>query len=621
VTALLAAMLAFPLAGAVLQAGLGQRLGRRGSGILASLAMLGALLAALVAVNGLGVKPHTVSLGHWMAFDGFSADFSLRYDRIAAMMTATVTFVALCIHVYSATFMRHDENFARYFCYLNLFVFFMLVIALADDLVFCFLGWEGVGFCSFALIGFWHDKPANVDAGRKAFLMTRVGDLGFVAALAILVSRYGQASLSELAVRAPSMSLGLATALGFCFLFAALGKSAQLPLTAWLPDAMAGPTPVSALIHAATMVTAGVYLLVRLEPLLPHAPDVGATAAVIGAVTALYGAACALAQRDVKRILAYSTISQVGYMFLAAGCGDMIGAMFHLQTHAFFKSLLFLCAGVMIQVASEEHDIFRMGEGLRRAAPGLFPLFACGAAALAGVPLTSGYMSKGRILADALEHPGGPFLLCFILGTVAAFLTSLYVFRLFFVAFFSVPSEPAPLTISPVTRRMLWPLVPLAGLALVYGLINPPDFLGMRPWLDSWLAGTVAPSPPDVEALSPLVDGLDALMAFFGIGLAWLLYAPARLRRPRPDGAFTAGLGLDAAYRRFLAAPYVRLAAWLWRRLDVDVVDGAFDALADGITGLSGSLRQASSARVSISLATLLAAAAAVATWLALAWT
>ncbi|OLN25107.1 NADH-ubiquinone oxidoreductase chain L [Desulfovibrio sp. DV] len=617
-TTLLALMLLFPLAGAIVQAALSRSLSRPASGAVAALAIAGSLAAAVAAVWNLGVAPHQLSFGQWMAFDGFSAQFSILYNRLAGLMAVTVTFVALLIHLYSAVYMREDKSFARYFCYLNLFVFFMLVIALADDLVFLFMGWEGVGFCSFALIGFWHEELPNVDAGRKAFLMTRVGDLGYVAALALVIAASGSASLSGLTAGIDTMPTATATLIGFLFLFAACGKSAQLPLSSWLPDAMAGPTPVSALIHAATMVTAGVYLLMRLEPLLSIAPDVGAAAAVIGAATALYGAACAMGQRDVKRILAYSTISQVGYMFLAAGCGDVSGAFFHLQAHAFFKSLLFMVAGIMIQAFHEEHDIFRMGARLRRAMPGLFILFACGAAALSALPLTSGYFSKGRTLADAVAHPGPAYLLAFILGIVAAFLTALYVFRLFFVAFFADPADPAKLVSEPELSRMERPLWPLAALALVYGFVNPPEFMGLKPWLDAYLAGTVTPVPPEVEHAELFVEILDAGLALAGLGLAWLLYRPALRPVAAPAGVFTTGLGLDAFYRTRIAAPYQRLSVHLWRGLDEDVLDGAASGAGAGIAGLSRFVARFGSARPSTTITTLLGAVAALLTWLAL---
>ncbi|WP_428567508.1 MAG: NADH-quinone oxidoreductase subunit L [Solidesulfovibrio sp. DCME] len=616
----LALMLLCPLAGAVFQAGWGSAVGRRASALAAALAVAGSFAAALVAFAGCGVAPTHVSFGAWLAFDGFSAQFSLLYDRIAAVMTVTVTFTALLIHLYSAGYMREDKSYARYFCYLNLFVFFMLVIALADDLVFLFLGWEGVGFCSFALIGFWHEDPKNVVAGCKAFITTRVGDLGYVAALALTIASFGEASLTGLSAGAETLSPGLAAVIGFGFLFAALGKSAQLPLSSWLPDAMAGPTPVSALIHAATMVTAGVYLLMRLDPLLAYAPPVGATAALLGGATALYGACCALGQRDVKRILAYSTVSQVGYMFLAAGSADVTGALFHLQTHAFFKSLLFMCAGIMIQAASEEHDIFRMGAPLRRRYPGLFVLFSCGAAALAGIPFTSGYFSKGRTLADALTHPDPVFLLAFAMGTLAALVTAVYVFRMYFVAFFAEPADPAPIHDAPALHAMELPLWPLALLAVGYGFANPPEFLHIRPWLDHYLLGVTAPLPPHAAHAELLVESLDAALAFLGLAMAWHFYRPARHPAAPPDGLLTAGLGLDALYLKRLAAPYVRLAAFAWRAIDEDILDGAALGLASGLGGLSGAVGRVGGGRIAVSLAAVFAAVAVVLVWVAFGW-
>lgn len=618
--AALALMLLFPLAGAIFQAVWGLPVGRRASAVTAAVAAAGAFVAACVAFAGCGVAATHVSFGTWFSFAGFSAHFTLLYDRIAAVMTLTVTFTALLIHLYSAGYMRKDKSFSRYFCYLNLFVFFMLVIALADDLVLLFLGWEGVGFCSFALIGFWHEDTKNVVAGCKAFITTRIGDLGYVAALGLTIAAFGEASLTGLAAGAETLSPGMAAVIGFCFLFAALGKSAQLPLSSWLPDAMAGPTPVSALIHAATMVTAGVYLLVRLDPLLTFAPSVGLAAALLGGATALYGSCCALGQRDVKRILAYSTISQVGYMFLAAGCGDVTGALFHLQTHAFFKSLLFMCAGIMIQACHEEHDIFRMGVRLRRRYPGLFVLFSCGAAALAGIPFTAGYFSKGRTLADTLTQPEPLFLLAFAMGTLAAFLTAIYVFRMYFVAFFANPADPAPLETEPALPRMEWPLWPLAVLAVLYGFVNPPEFLHIKAWLDHYLLGSAMPLPPESAQAELFVETLDALLAVTGLTIGWLLYRPSRHPVPSQAGFLTAGMGLDALYLKRLVAPYCRLATFAWHSLDEDVLDGAALAVASGVSGLSGAVARLGAGRIAVSLVTLFAAAAAILAWVAIGW-
>ena len=334
--------------------------------------------------------------------------------------------------------MRDDADYVRYFCYLNLFVFAMLVITMADNLLFVYLGWEGVGFCSYALIGFWYRDEANANAGRKAFICTRIGDIAFGVALGLFFVYFGNFSITYINSHAAGLSPGLVTLLALLLLWAAVGKSAQLPLTVWLPDAMAGPTPVSALIHAATMVTAGTYLLMRLFPVVSLSPTAMLIIAGVGAVTALYASFAALAQWDIKKMLAYSTISQVGYMFLAVGAGDIVGGLFHLVSHAFFKALLFLAAGIVIQALAEEHNIFRMGN-LRRRLPAVYWLFLIGAVSLSAFPLLGGFFSKDRILLATFINPDNTYKIFWILGLVAAFLTPLYTFRVFFVAF---PERP-----------------------------------------------------------------------------------------------------------------------------------------------------------------------------------
>ena len=307
-------------------------------------------------------------------------------------------------------------------------------------------------------------------------------------------------------------------------------------------------------------------------------------------------------------------------MFLAAGSADVTGALFHLQTHAFFKSLLFMCAGIMIQACGEEHDIFRMGAHLRRRYPGLFALFTCGAAALAGIPFTSGYFSKGRTLADALTHPDPIFLVAFALGALAALITAIYVFRMYFVAFFAEPADPAPLHSDPALLKMQLPLWPLAVLAVCYGFVNPPEFLHLRAWLDHYLLGVTGPVPPAVEHAELFVEILDALLALAGLTIAWGLYRPARRPEPAPAGLLTAGLGLAALYLKRLAAPYARLAAFAWRGIDEDVLDGATAALASGIGGLSSAVARLGNGRIAASLLTLFAAAAALLLWVATGW-
>jgi len=406
--AILLLLILFPLTGAAVNGILGRRFPRRRVEIIACGALLGSLLMAAIAMFIMDGVAYDVTLFQWFKVGELSVAMDMHYDALAAIMVVMVTFVASIIHLYSVSFMRKETDYVRYFCYLNLFVFSMLIIALADNLIFVYLGWEGVGFCSYALIGFWYGDPVKATAGRKAFIMTRMGDIGFGIAVAILFAYFGTFSITHINPQAASLSPGSATLLTLLFLFAAMGKSAQLPLTTWLPDAMAGPTPVSALIHAATMVTAGVYLLMRLFPVVHQSPTGMLVIAGVGAVTAFYGALSALAQRDIKRVLAYSTVSQVGYMILAVGAGDMVGGMFHLLSHAFFKSLLFLCAGCVIQALSEEHDIFKMGN-LRRHLPGVFWLMLAGALCLAAFPTLGGYFSKDRILLATFIHAGASY--------------------------------------------------------------------------------------------------------------------------------------------------------------------------------------------------------------------
>ena len=397
--------LLLPFLGSLTLALAGRRLPRRGVEVLACSTILLSCLAALLALISSEPKAQTVILLPWISMEGFSAPMSVLYDPLAGIMALMVTFVSALIHLYSVGFMRDDDGYVRYFCYLNFFVFAMLVVTLADNLLFLYLGWEGVGFCSYALIGFWYSDEVKAAAGRKAFIVTRIGDVAFGIAIALFFALYRDLSLAVLNLKAPGLDPSLATALGLLLLWAAVGKSAQLPLAVWLPDAMAGPTPVSALIHAATMVTAGVYLLMRFFPVISLSPAALSAIAIVGAVSSLFAACAALAQRDIKRVLAYSTISQVSYMFLGVGAGDVAGSMFHLLSHAFFKALLFLAAGCIIQALHEEHDIFRMG-GLRRSLPAVFLLFLAGALSLAAIPPFGGFLSKDRILLAVFNQPG-----------------------------------------------------------------------------------------------------------------------------------------------------------------------------------------------------------------------
>ncbi len=564
-------LLLFPLGGGVINACAGRFLPRRLVEALACAAVLGAMVLAAVALILAGDRAHDLTFCQWFGAGEFSTAMNVHYDPLAAVMALMVTFVAGIIHLYSVAFMREDADYVRYFCYLNLFVFAMLVITVADSLIFVYLGWEGVGFCSYALIGFWYRDEANANAGRKAFICTRIGDTAFGVALGLFFVLFHNFSITYINGHAGELSATLATALALLLLGAAVGKSAQLPLTVWLPDAMAGPTPVSALIHAATMVTAGTYLLMRLFPLVQLSPTAMLVIAGVGSVTTLYAAGAALAQWDIKKMLAYSTISQVGYMFLAVGAGDIVGGLFHLVSHAFFKALLFLAAGIVIQALAEEHNIFRMGD-LRRRLPAVYWLFLAGAVSLSAFPLLGGFFSKDRILLATFIHPGGIYKIFWLLASAAAFLTPLYTFRVFFVAFPERPDGRRAAEIHPTPRFMAWVLWPLAVCALGDGLLNLPGGYGKN-FLGHYLA-IVPGARPDLGAAvsTEWAMGLtSAAIVVVSIALAYGLYRRRPAREPALRGYWGllfSGFYLDRLYELIFVRPYQAAARFLWRQVD-----------------------------------------------------
>jgi NADH-quinone oxidoreductase subunit L len=590
VKAILLLLLLFPLLGAIFHALPGRSFPRRIVQWVACASVLASFIMAVLALVSAGGGTYAVTFFNWIVVDDFSAAMNVYYDPLSAVMALMVTFVSSLIHIYSVSYMRDDEDYARFFCYLNLFVFSMLVITLADNLVFLFLGWEGVGFCSYALIGFWYRDVVNAAAGRKAFLLTRIGDVAFGIAIALFFLAFNNLSISHINAHVPLLSTSAATLLGLLLLWSAVGKSAQLPLVVWLPDAMAGPTPVSALIHAATMVTAGVYLLMRLYPVVALSPTAMLVIGIVGAATAFYAACSALAQRDIKRVLAYSTISQVGYMFLGVGAGDLIGGMFHLLTHAFFKALLFLSAGCIIQALHEEHDIFRMGHRVRGFLPSVFWVFLAGALALGAIPPSAGFLSKDRVLLATFTHSGEAYKYLWAIGTLTAFLTTLYSFRLFFSVFFGEPAAAPDSTdthreMQPLPRPMIWVLWPLASLALFAGFINLPPVWGGGEWLAHYLS-TVSGAVPELgvsHATEWTIAVTDAVIATTALILAYFLYGPKNvlsLRSPEAPGQgltgfFFSGFYLDRLYQAAIVRPYRGLADVLWHRIDEGVVDNA----------------------------------------------
>lgn len=614
-----------PLLGAFILAIAGRLLPRKGVEAIACLSVAGSLAAALV---GFFSRPgiETLTLFTWIHVGTFSAPMSVQYDALAAVMAVMVTFVSTLIHLYSVAYMREDEDYVRFFSYLNLFVFAMLVITLADNVLFLYLGWEGVGFCSYALIGFWYADPVNAAAGRKAFILTRIGDVAFGIAIAIFFLVGQDVSISSINARAQSLAPGLAATIGILLLWAAVGKSAQLPLAVWLPDAMAGPTPVSALIHAATMVTAGVYLLMRFFPILALSPGVLQVIALVGAVTSLFAACAALAQRDIKRVLAYSTISQVSYMFLGLGAGDLTGSMFQLLSHASYKALLFLAAGCIIQALHEEHDIFRMGN-LRRSLPAVFPLFLAGALSLGGIPPFGGYFSKDQILAAAYSHPDPGFRVYWALGVVTSFLTPLYTFRLFFLVFGERPTHADGRKILSVPRLMLWTLWPLALLSIVAGALNFPGVLSGGEWLAYYLAPIPGgrlflPPSPQVEAMTL---SMSAVISIAALLLAYLLYRPRTVLpvsrwRERVGSVFYSGFYLDRLYAIVIAGPYRRISRFLWESVDEVVVDSGLVETSRALPALSVYLRMWTTGRLSYYLKMLFLGFTAILGAIALGW-
>ena len=489
--------------------------------------------------------PYTESLGQWISAGQLHVDFSFVLDQLSLVMLLVITGVGFLIHVYSVGYMSDDEGYARYFSYLNLFLFFMSVLALAGNALMMFIGWEGVGLASYLLIGFYFQKKSAADAGKKAFIVNRIGDVGFLIAMFLLVANFGTLTFTEIATKLdqdPGWTGGVVTVIGLCLLLGAAGKSAQLPLYIWLPDAMEGPTPVSALIHAATMVTAGVYMIARMHVLFNHSPFALGVVALVGAATALFAATIGVAQNDIKRVLAYSTISQLGYMFMACGVAAYSAAIFHLLTHAFFKALLFLAAGAVIHSLGGEQDLRKMG-GLWKKLPVTFAVTTVGVLAIAGFPPFAGFFSKDAILYAAfLQGPNGRLL--WVVGVVTALLTSFYMFRLWYMAFMGKPrSDEAHLHESPWSMR--GPLLILALLSIGGGWLGIERAGG---WLNmERFAGFLAPvvgargAESGSAQLELALSAVAVGTALAGWLLAYLFYrerstAPARLADALPHG-------------------------------------------------------------------------------------
>ncbi len=622
---LLALILVPPLLGAALNGIWGRRFSRplvaaAGCGA-AGLSMVMALLAASAYTRAASTAPWIHTYFTWIHSGTFHADFALWYDRLTLVMTCTVTVVAFLIHVYSVGYMEHEGGFYRFFCYLNLFLFMMLLLVTAANYPLMFVGWEGVGLCSYLLIGFYFAKRSASDAGKKAFIVTRIGDAGFTVGVALLFWSLGSVDFSDVfgrvAALPPGEMQGTLTAVGVLLFLGAVGKSAQIPLYVWLPDAMEGPTPVSALIHAATMVTAGVYMVARSNVLYAHAPLALALVAATGGVTAFFSATIAVCQNDLKRMLAYSTISQIGYMFLGCGAAIFASGIFHLMTHACFKALLFLSAGSVMHAMSGELDMRKMG-GLRRRMKTTWLTFLAATLAISGIPMFSGFFSKDEILAAAYNGPLGRHWL-YWLGTVTAGLTAFYMFRGLFLTFHGpsrVPPELEP-HVHESGRLMTGPLIVLAVFSVAAGYVSWPRALGGQEAFDRYLDPVFAASQEFVRSLvaAPApgrltnfsLMALSFVAALAGLGAAYWLY----LASPGLPGRLAARVGwlyrlvankyyVDEIYNALIVNP-IRVASekLLWQDIDAGLIDGGLvEGAAEVAAEVGGGLRRLQSGNI-----------------------
>ncbi len=571
---------------------LGRRIGRLAGVLAAGAVALSFLLSLVLVVDLLGLthdaRVRITHLFDWVSVGRFSVGADLRLDVLSATMILVITGVGLLIHVYAIGYMEGDARYGRFFAYLNLFVFFMLLLVLADNYLLLYVGWEGVGLCSYLLIGFWFEKTENASAAKKAFVTTRIGDTAMLIGLALIVAKFGTLDFGAvLGAPGDTIAKETATAISLLLFAGAIGKSAQVPLHVWLPDAMAGPTPVSALIHAATMVTAGVYLVVRSAPLFELSGVALTVVLIVGLVTALFAATCALAQDDIKRVLAYSTVSQLGFMFMAAGMRFYTGAMFMLVAHAFYKALMFLGAGSVMHGMHEETDLQRMG-GLIRRMPTTGWTFVIGAAALAGVFPLAGFFAKDQIL-EIANHTGRTWI--YLLGTLGALLSALYIGRLVFLAFFGSPRSEEAEHAHESPSVMTIPLLVLAAGAVLAGLLLSTSAEGTLARVLEPVTGPV----PAGEGLSTLaLSGIATAIALGALAIAWWVYASGRVEwltlrerlQPLPRAA-RSGWYVDQAYSTLFVNPGAAAARFTANVFDTKVVDGLVNGVGAGTRRLA----------------------------------
>ncbi|MBI3092493.1 MAG: NADH-quinone oxidoreductase subunit L [Candidatus Tectomicrobia bacterium] len=597
---------ALPAAGVIINGLLGNRYIKERAHYVGVGSTALSLLVALFVI-GAAIKnpgPHNVRLFDWVVAGSLHVDVAFLVDPLSAVMLFVVCGVGFLVHVYSIGYMRGDPGYPRFFTWLNLFMFSMLLLILGNNYLLMFVGWEGVGLCSYLLIGYWFERKSASDAANKAFIVNRIGDAGFLLGIFLIFKTFGSLAYAQVFAAAPgALSTGVATAIGIALFIGAVGKSAQLPLYVWLPDAMEGPTPVSALIHAATMVTAGVYMVARSAVIYNLAPDALLVVAVVGALTAIFAASIGLVQNDIKRVLAYSTVSQLGYMFLALGVGAYISGIFHLMTHAFFKGLLFLGSGSVIHAMSGEQDMRRMG-ALRKHIPITAITFYIGALAISGIPPFAGFWSKDEILAEAFKS--GHYVL-WIIGVATALMTAFYMFRLIYLTFYGASrvAEHAAHHLHESPPSMTAPLVILAGLSIIGGAIPgfPPEkgmfhaFLSQVPGMapagggHAGLVGTALAAQEGAQAAHELSSAMHWFLILLSVAVAvagWALAKHFYVRRPHLPERLARRFGglyrlllnkywVDEIYDAVIVNPCKRFATFLWN-FDAWVIDGIVNA-------------------------------------------
>ncbi|HSM86059.1 MAG TPA: NADH-quinone oxidoreductase subunit L [Candidatus Limnocylindrales bacterium] len=672
-----------PLAGAAINGLFGRHLKKAMVSFVALLFTAASFgYAVWAVVQGLHMQlPHIETLPFpWIVAGSFSAPFGFYLDQLSMVMLMVVTGVGFLIHIYSVGYMAHEGGYYRFFSYLNLFMFFMLTLVLANNYLLMFVGWEGVGLASYLLIGFFFLKDSAADAGKKAFIVNRIGDFAFLIGMFLMIQHFGTLNFggdhgvfAQVSKLPPEAGWGLLTAIALCLMFGATGKSAQVPLYVWLPDAMEGPTPVSALIHAATMVTAGIYMIARSNVLFSRAPHALEVVALIGGITAIFAATMGMAQTDIKRVLAYSTVSQLGYMFLACGVAAYSAAIFHLMTHAFFKALLFLGAGSVIHALGGEQDMRRMG-GLRKLIPRTHFVMLMATLAISGIPPFAGFFSKDEILGQVFSSPHGNKVL-WAVGVITAGLTAFYMFRLYFMTFYGelrlgkvdvgeeAHAAPAPAHAghAPAAHShghaddqahghggvhespwiMMGPLMVLALLSIIGGWVGVPAFMGGGNRFEHFLAPVIqtaaSTSPTAMEHVSEAAGqpaeekpentseewtlaGTSVAVALLGFFFAWLLYykqpgLPDRITS-KIHGIYLTVLHkyyVDEGYGLLVVKPLLALSTVVfWRGVDQGVIDGLVNGAGSASKGIGGELRRMQSGNIRSYAAWIAAGGAAV---------